>query len=83
MEWVVLMHDYCNDEAEEPLFEDMGQLARQLEYYRTRFVPTNPQDREKVNVHLYSDNDILITDEQSGEHIRITKNNQLCKIKKS
>ncbi|MDN3689064.1 hypothetical protein [Cyclobacterium jeungdonense] len=71
MEWVKQCKQYI--EEEDQVFASFDELARQLEYWRLQHRPKDMRCRDAVQIQLFGDHEILISDQLKAEFIQITK----------
>lgn len=71
LEWVKQCKQYI--EEEDQVFENFEELARQLEYWRMQHRPKDLRCRDAVQIQLFGDEEILISDQIRAEFITITK----------
>lgn len=71
LEWVEQCKQYI--EEEDQVFDSFDKLARQLEYWRLQHRPKDIRCRDAVQIQLFGDDEILISDQLKAEFIQITK----------
>jgi hypothetical protein len=70
LEWAQLIQEHITDQ--DNLFHNMQEVGAQLEFYRIKHQPEKIEDKRRVTVQLYSETEILISDQTRGEYIRLT-----------
>jgi hypothetical protein len=71
MQWVRQCKEFI--EEDDHIFDNMEELAKKLEEWRMMHKPKDIRCRDAVEIILYGDHEILITDKIKAEFIRITK----------
>jgi|GEM_PF-3320665 len=67
-QWVINVQEYIYED--DGVIDDMKELARLLEFWRSQYLRPETKD---VEVVLFSSDSILIKDQRRGEYIQVDK----------
>ncbi len=70
LDWAQLIQELITEDDQ--IFPSMEAIGRQLEFYRLKHQPDKIQDRDSVSVRLFGQQELLISDQNRGEYIRLT-----------
>lgn len=69
--WVEQCYEYLTDN--DGVFDSMEGLGKQLEYWRRTHQPDDVRYREAVEIRLFGEETLLISDKIKGEYIQLTR----------